>query len=493
MNDRRTPKPQTSRWKENTQRNTAAYKARRAPLHHRAFKGLHPDPRRTAGVDARYSRGAAHGGHRTHGGTRRNLLRWGSALLRGIVDDDAEQVLDALAMPAATVHARVAGGAFGSSFEFGGDALVSVQRIRREVDKSQKLAHLLADKLPRYYSAQEWANIESQLREISTYFPMHAAIFEEVWGGDSALHLAVRHGAFGAAKVLLNKGCDPITENGAGHTVAHVLGERFKLFEEMLRTADTHADRGQRRDARQAVDNARDDIRAVATSVVERLEERDLTVFEPLTFKQWQLRIEGEDLDARDAAVLATRPKLQAELEVARGIALACRSDARSRKTSKATSARALFRSRDERKATLRQRATSGILPSRHYETAYSSARDFVYGERRSRGSISASVATYYQDAPNSTERGEARRQTGPPSLSDVSEGFFDDVDVNDWLLDLDSAAVLVQATWRAISTRQALLRAVRRASVCVIQRWYRERTPSTRVWDAARGRRGYS
>mgnify|MGYP003314940674 FL=1 len=62
----------------------------------------------------------------------------------------------------------VTGGAFGAPFDYAGDALVSVQRIQREVDKSQKLAHDLADKLPRYYSAQEWANIEASLREIST-------------------------------------------------------------------------------------------------------------------------------------------------------------------------------------------------------------------------------------------------------------------------------------------------------------------------------------
>ena len=203
IEERAPPKPQTSRWKEITARNTAQYKARRAPLHKRAFKGLQPDPRRTSGVDARYSRTAAHGGRRAHGGARRNLLRWGSALLRGIADDDAEQVLDALAMPSANVHCRVTGGAFGAPFDYAGDALVSVQRIQREVDKSQKLAHDLADKLPRYYSAQEWANIEASLREISTYFPPASAIFEVCRVGDSALHLAVRHGAFGAAKILL--------------------------------------------------------------------------------------------------------------------------------------------------------------------------------------------------------------------------------------------------------------------------------------------------
>ena len=53
IEERAPPKPQTSRWKEITARNTAQYEARRAPLHKRAFKGLQPDPRRTSGVDAR--------------------------------------------------------------------------------------------------------------------------------------------------------------------------------------------------------------------------------------------------------------------------------------------------------------------------------------------------------------------------------------------------------------------------------------------------------
>ena len=491
IEERAPPKPQTSRWKEITARNTAQYKARRAPLHKRAFKGLQPDPRRTSGVDARYSRTAAHGGRRAHGGTRRNLLRWGSALLRGIADDDAEQVLDALAMPSANVHCRVTGGAFGAPFDYAGDALVSVQRIQREVDKSQKLAHDLADKLPRYYSAQEWANIEASLREISTYFPPTSAIFEVCRVGDSALHLAVRHGAFGAAKILLSRGCDPIAENDEGHTVAYLLGERFKVFEEMLRQADSHADAAARRDARRKVDNARDDIRAVANAVIDRLEERDEAVMAPLAFKKWQLQIEGEDLDRKDQATLDQRAKLQQELEVAHDIAHKTKADARSRRASKATSARALFRSRDERKATLRQRATSSAgAPARHYETAYSSARDFEPGERRSRGSVSFSVGHYYQNAPSAFERGEARRRAGPPSLSDVSEGFFDDIDVNDWLMDLDHAAVLVQANWRAIACRQALLRAVRHASAAAIQTRYREHRRAMWLWDAALGRR---
>ena len=211
----------------------------------------------------------------------------------------------------------------------------------------------------------------------------------------------------------------------------------------------------------------------------------------PLAFKKWQLQIEGEDLDRKDQATLDQRAKLQQELEVAHDIAHKTKADARSRRASKATSARALFRSRDERKATLRQRATSSAgAPARHYETAYSSARDFEPGERRSRGSVSFSVGHYYQNAPSAFERGEARRRAGPPSLSDVSEGFFDDIDVNDWLMDLDHAAVLVQANWRAIACRQALLRAVRHASAAAIQTRYREHRRAMRLWDAALGRR---
>ena len=160
-----------------------------------------------------------------------------------------------------------------------------------------------------------------------------------------------------------------------------------------------------RRDARRKVDNARDDIRAVANAVIDRLEERDEAVMAPLAFKKWQLQIEGEDLDRKDQATLDQRAKLQQELEVAHDIAYKTKADARSRRASKATSARALFRSRDERKATLRQRATSSAgAPARHYETAYSSARDFEPGERRSRGSVSFSVGHYYQTAPSAFE-----------------------------------------------------------------------------------------
>ena len=116
IEERAPPKPQTSRWKEITARNTAQYKARRAPLHKRAFKGLQPDPRRTSGVDARYSRTAAHGGRRAHGGARRNLLRWGSALLRGIAADPNKRIVRTCGATAAMPRsdgfkARIPGGA----------------------------------------------------------------------------------------------------------------------------------------------------------------------------------------------------------------------------------------------------------------------------------------------------------------------------------------------------------------------------------------------
>ena len=99
---------------------------------------------------------------------------------------------------------------------------------------------------------------------------------------------------------------------------------------------------------------------------------------------------------------------------------------------------------------------------------------------------MSFSVGHYYQNAPSAFERGEARRRAGPPSLSDVSEGFFDDIDVNDWLMDLDHAAVLVQANWRAIACRRALLRAVRHASAAAIRDAVPPRAPPG---DAALGR----
>ena len=223
----------------------------------------------------------------------------------------------------------------------------------------------------------------------------------------------MRHGAFGAAKILLSRGCDPIAENDEGHTVAYLLGERFKVFEEMLRQADSHADAAARRDARRKVDNARDDIRAVANAVIDRLEERDEAVMAPLAFKKWQLQIEGEDLDRKDQATLDQRAKLQQELEVAHDIAHKTKADARSR-ARRTPRRRELFPEP--------RRAQGDAAPARHLQRRRAGAalrdgvlvaRDFEPGERRSRGSVSFSVGHYYQNAPSAFERGEARRRAG--------------------------------------------------------------------------------
>lgn len=334
---------------------------------------------------------------------------------------------------------------------------------------------------------------QANLREISTYFPEDAAFFETAVPGDTALHLAVRHGSFKAAKRLMIRGYDPIARNALGHTVARVLGARYKIFDEEMRAHlekrdeaslaflgdDSEGGRAKlaraRKAARETLFARRDDIHAVARAVIHCLEDRDEEVLKPLDEARWRCEVEGVELSAEDAALLATRPELLEELATARQIAEDTTALA-GKQAKKRTTARALFRSRDDRKSAARKRVTDpndGQRP-RDYASVASSARD---AKPASRGSVSASVATYYDSAPSEYERYLSRQKKAPPSLSDLSAGFFDDVDVADWLGDLDHAAVLIQATWRAISCRQRMVEAVLHVSAARLQALARGRT----------------
>ena len=491
----RAPKPKTSNWKETTLRNTAERTAREAPLHRAAFRTYQPDPNADDSTNARYF---APTGRprlvREHGGTRHNLLRWGSLLLRGVYDDDIEVVEDALAMPLANPQETVRGGRHGAAFDFGGDAVVTFEQIARENDITLQGAKDLAAAIPRYYSDYEWRNIEAHLREISTYFPRNAATFDVVVLGDSALHLAVRQGSMKAARRLMLRGFDPLRRNGAGDTVAKVLGAAYEAFDEELRAHMEKRDALSvqyagvaredyeqqrvaaelRKEARAALHAKRDDIRDVAVAVVDCLEDRDALVLEPLASEAWKCDIEGVEMSKENAELLATRPSLLEELRVARDIAEATSAEF-GKGRAKASTVRKLFKSRDPEKAAVRKEFNDpdAHLKSKSYDSSAGGARDMGQAGSRpaSRGTISQSIAHGHSAALSMYDRYNlGRKKRAPPSLSSLSSGFFDDVNVADWVSDLDHAAVLVQSTWRAIATRTRLVRAVLDVSAARLQ-----------------------
>lgn len=488
------PKPRTSNWKGTTLRNTAERTAREAPLHPRAFRTYQQDPNATAAMRRRYSSQRQDKRLvREHGGKRHNMLRWGSLLLRGVCEDDIEIVEDALAMPLARSGETVQGGLHGAAYNFGGDAVVTLARVAREHDLTIKGARDLAAAIPRYYSEPEWGNIEAHLREISTYFPPGAALFDEVTLGDSALHIAVRQGSMKAARRLMLRGFDPLVVNADGHTVARVLGYRYNIFAEDLRAHIERRDdmslryahveaedyetqrraAEERKAAREALLAKRDDIHDVASAVCTVLEDRDALVLEPLAQSAWRCDIEGVEMSRKDAAMLATRPSLIEELAMARQILEDTTPEFGRGRARNTATVRRLFRSSDPDKAKTRKafRDPKGENAARAYTSEVSGARDFLGdGETRvSRGTVSGSIAFLSANALSGFDRAHGKSKA-PPSLSSLSAGFFDDVNVADWAADLDHAAVLIQCTWRAIASRMHLVLAVLNVSAAKIQ-----------------------
>ena len=190
----------------------------------------------------------------------------------------------------------------------------------------------------------------------------------------------------------------------------------------------------------------------------------------PLAFKKWQLQIEGEDRDRKDQATLDQRAKLQQELEVAH--------DDRSQNEGGRAVAPRVESHVGASSVPEPRRAQGDAAPARHLQRrrARAALRDGMPVRARLRGggagaaapspSPSATTTRTRRRPSSAARRGAARACRRCPTSP---EGFFDDIDVNDWLMDLDHAAVLVQANWRAIACRQALLRAVRHASAAAI------------------------
>lgn len=392
-----------------------------APVDARGFRTFLTDPNAGPATQARYV-STTERVSRRHGGKRRNLLRWATTLLEGVFNDDLELVDDALAMPLATRDAVVTAGRYGAPLSFGGEAVVSHERVKAQQRVLLEGARDMADKVGRFYSDNEWQNIDSHLERVGAYAT--GATFDRVELGDTALHIAVRHGSFAAARRLLDRDYDPLVTNFKGESFAKLLDDQFQAAtaDETLKRHQPHQSKKQTKENQRIKRNA---IHSIATVARQKLDDVETTVLEPLAYKQWRSTIEGRALTRNELATLALRDSLRADRQILQ--AIIDRTPPVARPAPSSLTVRALFR---------------------HRETALLTIGDQCYG--------TTSLAHDDDDDQR--------------SLSSVSSSFFDDVDLEQWLADLDRAALLVQAAWRSYSVRTTLVNAVRAASAIHLQ-----------------------
>lgn len=438
------PKPLTWQWRRQTRLNDAAVSAAAAPPAPRAFRTYLSDPQAGEGTLGRYvSRPGAERVVRASGGKRRNLQRWGGVLLEGIFEDDVETIEDALAMPLALAGATISGGTHGAPLSFAGEAVVCRAQIQAQRRRLIDGARDMADATRRFYSEKEWNNIEVRLSSIADYLPVdEKATFERLEVGDTGLHIAVRHGRWLAATRLLLRGFNPLARNANGDSVASCLEEQFEEYLEEDRLKRQSPDEKLREHERERRRQRRAAIHDVAGTLRRKLEEYDSRVLEPAAFREWQCRVEGAPLPLADTALLRKRDGLRADLDIVRRIQSQTLPVAEPQFA--ALTARALFWHRPASKA-----------------KALLTIDDDCYGTQSS--SLAALNAENLAAPPSC-------RDNTPRSLSTLSSGFFDNVDVDQWLHDLDRAALLVQAAWRSYWTRLSLCRVVHTLSTVQLQ-----------------------
>ncbi|KAJ1444767.1 hypothetical protein M885DRAFT_503028 [Pelagophyceae sp. CCMP2097] len=443
-----------------TEVNRADEAISRAGLDANAFVSFKNDARATSHANHRYVAKARDTRViRAHGGQRRNLARWAGTLLAAVYGDDIEMLEDALSAPLARPDVVVAwSGAGGASLSFGGDAIVSREMVAKQTGSLVAQTKATAYALRRHYVDAEWRNIELHLASILDTAPS-AATFDRADVGDTALHLAVRHGADRVARRLLLRGYDPLRVNESGDTAVELLEER-------LAGAPARRAPVARGAAGAAARRAQHALHALTCALCDVLSERDAAV-EPLAEAAWRAALEGGALSGTDAGRLAARPALRDALD-------RC-GKARSDTASKALSVRALLRSR---------RASSG-KDSNELRLYRACARLRAHAAQR---------AT--QPACDDASLQEESFISFPASLStesllgSLASSTVRQIDVPQWLDDLDDCAALIQAVWRGYATRCDLLEAVRQICAARLQATFRAKLVRMRLGLDARRKR---
>ena len=429
--------PRPSRWREETKRSTLKASLDHPDLQEHPFRTFMLDPNANVATNERYK------SHRTHGGKRRELLRWGRTLLDGIFFDDVEIIEDALAMPLFRV-VEIQGGHFGAPLSFGGEAVLSAEHATRPAKRLIAEAKDMAKRTKRFYSDLEWQNIESHLRAKAGGLYGEDRLFEDLKLGDNAIHIAIRHGSLIAAKRLLEvPSFDPLARNRQGESIASLLEDQCRKYLEAdaLTRESARATKSEKDQWRDKQAATRRKLRALADDLVKKLETYFADVVEPTKLNAWQADLQGLELADNEQQILQKEPPLLEDLDRARAVQR--RTVPLATTKVQALTVRALFSKRPTTK-----------------KNALLTIGDACYGTN------SKDLAALQDEANNAVDATSSE----DGSLSSLDSAFLDQVDLDKWIHDLDHAALLVQSAWRGNIMRTNLVRHVHTVSALQMQ-----------------------
>lgn len=178
-------------------------------------------------------------------GTRVSTLdsMWGQNIFLSFNHDEVDVLNIALRSSLADVTEQVSGGEHGSPFDLGDFGFYSENKQQMQAALLTGLERKYA--VGKYFlSAAEWEKVEHRLGEIAAF--SHAFVRRAV-RGDTFASLAVRANAFKVARVLMDRGVDPLVNNGEGEDLICIIREQYGYMSDRLHHVMAHKDETQRR------------------------------------------------------------------------------------------------------------------------------------------------------------------------------------------------------------------------------------------------------
>lgn len=409
------------------------------PVAHDAFNGFYPHSEEGFRIHHDDFKDRSDRAGRRHGGKRPNPLLWSEEAMLGVIADEPDQVTQALQHPLARINTRVSGGVNGGPFHFFNTGLFT----RRRVDANTALVQqgyreTLASCAPppRFFREEEWQQIDENIEGIVKY--VDNIVFDDVVIGDTLLMLAVRLDKLRAAQRVVELGVDVLARNTRGESVVAMIDEAFDRSQKALGEvaqlalqASSHVmpDLTEEEEKRVAhaveLDERLGRINALATTMCGEFESR-LVGLARIEQKAWRADIEGGGDDsslgvsAAERRQLTQKPLFIEDLKVCRRLRDA---------------------SEDGARAVLSADAMK--LAERLHGADEAARKHALQAEEKRR------FRSYDNKGDDASDEGK--------SSSSLSSAVFDQVNVEEWIGELDAAAGLVQSVWRGNRVRRAI------------------------------------
>jgi hypothetical protein len=168
---------------------------------------------------------------------------WGQNIFISFNKDDVELLNIALSSSLADVTEQVTGGEFGTPFILGDFGFYSENKFQWQTELLKGLERKYA--VGKYFlSIAEWEGVDTKISAVGHF---SQAVVRRAVRGDTFAVLAVRANAFQVAKILCDRGVDPLVENDHGEDLVAVLKEQYGYMSDRLHHVLAHKDEAQKR------------------------------------------------------------------------------------------------------------------------------------------------------------------------------------------------------------------------------------------------------